>query len=320
MKLPFKIADKLADFSIIFSFTAPGYHIRKKLWIPETTNMKEKICIITGGNSGIGKAAAKAIAHKGSKIILVCRNTERGEKARHELIKETKNQNIFLEIADMSNLSSVSDCAHRIKEQYNHIDVLINNAGVMLHSHQLSPDGFEKTFATNVLGGFLFTHLLKDLLATSNSGRIIHVSSGGMYTQKLDIYDLDFKKKPYDGVTSYAQSKRAQVILSEIMAEEFKEYGITSNCMHPGWADTPGVEVSLPRFHKLFKTMLRNSYQGADTVVWLATSDDVKNKTGKFWFDRKPRRTHILPSTRSTKKERQLLWKECIKRCGKYFP
>lgn len=319
IKFPYLVADKLADLSVVFSYTAAGYHIRKHLWEYEHPDMYGKVCVITGANSGIGKAAAKALACTGCQLVLICRNRERGQNVCEELKHETGNSNIALEIADLSSLTSISDCAQKICQSYDRLDVLINNAGVMLHSRELSSDGFEKTFATNVLGGFFLTHLLADLLIASAPSRVIHVSSGGMYTQKLDVNDLEFQRKPYDGVIAYAQTKRAQVILNEMLAEKFGKYGVASHCMHPGWAATPGVKVSLPRFHCLLKLLLRNSSQGADTLVWLATTSKIASNSGKFWFDRRIRKTHIFPHTRSTKREHEQLWEECVKRCEKDF-
>ena len=132
-----------------------------------------------------------------------------------------------------------------------------------------------------------------------------------MYTQRLDVDDLQFERGRFDGVVAYARTKRAQVILTELWAERLAADGITSNCMHPGWAATPGVERSLPRFHRLLGPILRTPEQGADTLVWLAAAREVADETGGLYFDRRRRRTHVLPGTRSPAEDRDRLWAVC---------
>jgi dehydrogenase/reductase SDR family protein 12 len=157
------------------------------------------------------------------------------------------------------------------------------------------------------------TSLLIPLLTVSAPSRIVNVSSGGMYTQKLDVGDLQFERKPFNGVTAYAQAKRAQVVLTELWAKKLAGLGVTANAMHPGWADTPGVQTSLPTFHRLTKGSLRTPEQGADTIIWLAAAKSVAGETGKFWFDRRERGTHLLPGKQSSASERQRLWDECVR-------
>ena len=137
-----------------------------------------------------------------------------------------------------------------------------------------------------------------------------------MYTQKLDVDDLQFEHKPFNGVVAYAQAKRAQVILTELWAEKLAGSGVTVNAMHPGWADTPGVQTSLPTFRRLAKGSLRTPEQGADTILWLAVTRAVAGETAKFWFDRRARGTHLLPRTQSSAHDRQRLWDECVRLSG----
>ena len=153
-------------------------------------------------------------------------------------------------------------------------------------------EGFELTFATNVLGPFLLTNLLLDTLRRGAPLRIVNVSSGGMYTQKLDVDDLQLEQREYDPPAFYAHTKRCEVILTELWAERLRGSGVSVHAMHPGWADTPGVRTSLPRFRKLTRPLLRDSAQGADTIVWLATADEPAERSGLFWHDREPRPLH----------------------------
>ena len=129
-----------------------------------------------------------------------------------------------------------------------------------------------------------------------------------MYSQRIAVDDLQMKREPYDGTTAYARTKRGQVILTELWAERLRPRGIVVHAMHPGWADTPGVASSLPRFYKVMKPLLRTPAQGADTVVWLCASDKAAKSTGRFWHDRKPRPTHRLRRTEETPEEREALW------------
>jgi NAD(P)-dependent dehydrogenase (short-subunit alcohol dehydrogenase family) len=129
-----------------------------------------------------------------------------------------------------------------------------------------------------------------------------------MYTQRVRPDDLQMEKTRYDGAVAYARTKRAQVILTELWAERLRDRGIVVHSMHPGWAATPGVSESLPRFYKVTRPLLRTAEEGADTIVWLCASEEAGRTTGLFWHDRRPRPTHRLEATRETPKEREALW------------
>jgi NAD(P)-dependent dehydrogenase (short-subunit alcohol dehydrogenase family) len=135
-----------------------------------------------------------------------------------------------------------------------------------------------------------------------------------MYTRRLHLADPDWKKRSYDGVIAYAETKRAQVVLAEIWAEKLEGTSVVVNAMHPGWAETPGVEQSLPNFFRLSRAILRTPAEGADTVVWLAASERGRDSSGRFFFDRAPRRTHLLPFTKESEADRRRLWKLCERR------
>jgi NAD(P)-dependent dehydrogenase (short-subunit alcohol dehydrogenase family) len=146
-------------------------------------------------------------------------------------------------------------------------------------------------------------------LAASDDGRVITVSSGGMYSQRLDVPALSPRPdEPFDGVTAYARSKRAEVVLTELWSERLGGRGITFSSMHPGWADTPGVRSSLPRFRALTQWILRTPEEGADTIVWLAAAARLRGESGRFWFDRRVVPTHVLDRTRESPEERERLW------------
>ncbi|HET8593493.1 MAG TPA: SDR family NAD(P)-dependent oxidoreductase, partial [Solirubrobacterales bacterium] len=208
-------------------------------------------------------------------------------------------------------LSEVRSFAESFQARFDRLDVLVSNAGVLLQERTRTVDGVELTFATNVLGPFLLTRLLLPALRRSPSSRVITVSSGGMYTARLDPDDPQLDRREFDGPAFYAHSKRAEVVLNRLWSERHADAGIGFHAMHPGWADTAGVRSSLPRFRRLMRPLLRDSAQGADTIVWLATAPVLEPRSGGFWHDRKPRPEHRVPWTRETAPERERLWAEC---------
>ena len=314
----FRTFDTLLDKTVVLSYTRLGYALRQPVWKDSDldVDMTDQVCLVTGASSGLGRATAEGLARLGATVHMLARDEGKGKRVRQAIMRRTGNENVYLEIADLSSLTSVRDLAKRLLDRQRRLDVLINNAGALFSERETSVDGIELSFATNVLGPFLLTNLLISPLKASAPSRIVNVSSGGMYTQKLDVDDLQFEGKPFDGVIAYAQAKRAQVILTELWAEELAGSGVTVNAMHPGWADTPGVQTSLPSFHRLTKRSLRTPEQGADTIIWLAVAESVAGATGRFWFDRLERGTHLLPGTRSSPRDRQRLWDGCMHLSG----
>jgi NAD(P)-dependent dehydrogenase (short-subunit alcohol dehydrogenase family) len=310
----FRTLDTLLDKTVVFSYTRLGYTLRQMAWddADMEVDMTGQVCIVTGATSGLGRSTAEGLARLGATVYLLVRNEGKGEAIRAWIELRTGNEDVHLQVVDLSSLSSIRDAVARFLDRERRLDVLINNAGVLLPTRMESVDGIEMTFATNVLGPFLLTTLLSPLMKESAPSRIINVSSGGMYTQKLDIDDLQFERKPFNGTIAYAQAKRAQVILTELWAEKLAASGVTANAMHPGWADTPGVQKSLPRFRKIMNRSLRTPRQGADTIVWLAVAQRLTGESGKFWFDRRERGT-MLPRTKSSDEDRQKLWDECVR-------
>jgi NAD(P)-dependent dehydrogenase (short-subunit alcohol dehydrogenase family) len=150
-------------------------------------------------------------------------------------------------------------------------------------------------------------------LQASAPARIINVSSGGMYLAKLDPNDLQFERRKYEQLLAYAQSKRALMMLTELWAEQLKPSGVTVNCMHPGWVDTPLLQTGLPAFRQSTRWILRTPDEGADTIVWLAATPQLAAVTGRFWFDRRKRAAHKLSLTKNSPADYRQLWEECIR-------
>jgi NAD(P)-dependent dehydrogenase (short-subunit alcohol dehydrogenase family) len=313
-----RIFNTLLDKTVVLSYTQLGYALRRPLWKDADldVDMTDQVCMVTGASSGMGRATAEGLARLGATVTMLARDEGKGGRVREDIMRRTGNENVSLEIADLSSLASVRELAERFSGRERRLDVLINNAGALVPERDVSVDGFELSFATNVLGPFLLTNLLIPPLKASTPSRIINVSSGGMYTQKLDVDDLQFDQKPFNGIIAYAQAKRAQVILTELWAEKLVGSRVSVNAMHPGWADTPGLQTSLPNFHRITRRSLRTPQQGADTIIWLAVAKPVSGVSGKFWFDRLERATHLLPGTRSSPRERQRLWDECMRLSG----
>ncbi|PWA28442.1 hypothetical protein CCH79_00015947, partial [Gambusia affinis] len=313
-------------------YTKSGYEAAAKHFSPADleVNLSDRCFMVTGANSGIGKATAQEIAKRGGTVHMVCRNKERAETAKGEIVAQSKNENVHVHIVDMSSARQVWEFAQSFS-QNNKLHVLINNAGCMVNQRELTEEGLEKNFATNTLGTYILTTALIPALKKVEDPRVvgsvpirqtqwaaflndgccvcpqITVSSGGMLTQKLNVDDLQFEKGTFDGTMAYAQNKRQQVILTERWASQHKEIHFSS--MHPGWADTPAVQSSMPSFHAKMQSKLRTEAMGADTVVWLAVSPaTVKLPSGQFFQDRKPVATHLpLASSRSSPQEEEKL-------------
>jgi len=311
------LLDGVLDRTVIGGYTNAGYRIRSRGWsASELGSLGGSVVMVTGATSGLGLAAAGGFARLGATVWLVVRSEARGERARAAVLERSGNHDVHVGLCDLSDLDSVREFAERFAAQADRLDVLVNNAGVLPARRTMSPSGIELTFATNVLGPFLLTNLLLPLLERSAPARIINVSSGGMYTQRIRVDDLQSARGEFDGAAAYARTKRAQVILTEMGAKCLAGRGVAVHAMHPGWADTPGVQTSLPRFYRLTRPLLRTPEQGADTIVWLGAADEPGRRTGLFWHDRRPRPTHLLPWTRETQQERERLWARCVQLSG----
>ncbi len=305
------LLQQVADRTVlpgVFGFTKQGYRAHRRCWTALTASMDGRTVIVTGATSGLGLAAATRLASMGARIVLVGRNAERLDSVRQEIQAETGNTDLSVEVADLSMMSDIHALAGRLLKNEARIDVLINNAGVLLPTREVTTEGIETTLATNLLGHYLLTHLLLARLRESRPARIVNVASGGMYTQRIRVDDLQFTEQEWDGSVAYARTKRGQVIITEMLADKLRDSGVTVNAMHPGWADTPGVEKSLPAFHEKTRNVLRTPEEGADTMVWLAAAPEVEDVSGLFWLDRTPRATHVFPGTRETPGERAALW------------
>src|SRR5499426_848286 len=257
-------------------------------------NMNEKICLVTGANSGIGKVTARALAAGGATLIMVCRNRDKGEAARDEIVRETRNKNVDLMIADFSDPSQIRRLAAEVKAKYPRLHALVNNAGAYNDKKRLTTGGYETTFAVNHLGYFLLTVELLDLLKSSAPARVVNVSSEAHRSARISLDDLNLENG-YGGWKAYGQSKLANVLFTYELARMLKGTGVTANCMHPGVVGTGffnKIGSLAGKFLRLFAPFMRTPEKGADTVIWLASSPEVEGITGKYFVDRKEQATN----------------------------
>lgn len=318
---PRGIADALIEAPIVTSFTRFGYEARRRLagWTPlDDYDLSGRVIVITGATSGLGYAAAEQLARCGASLVVVGRNAERNERTVTALAASTGNPSITHVAADMGDYDQVRALAERVLTDHDRLDVLIHNAGALDPEHRVAPDGTEATVASQVVGPFLLTSLLLDRLAASAPSRVLTMSSGGMYATGLTVSGLEMSPEDYNGTEQYARAKRAQVTLNEMWAERHGDRGVTFHALHPGWADTPGVDAGLPTFAKVMGPFLRTPDQGADTVVWLAADETPLASNGRFWLDRVARPIHKLPTTRrtDTAERREQLWNRIAETAG----
>jgi len=289
----------------IFDFSKIGYNSVKKNFRALTEDLSNKTAVVTGASTGIGFETAMCLAKNGASVILVSKNLDRLKIAKDKIQHETGNAKIYMEPCDLSLLEETKKLAEKIKSSYSVLDLLVNNAGALFNERTVTEEGYEKSAALLLYSPYVLTEKLLDILEKSKSPRIINVSSGGMYTQKVEISDLE-NEKDYNGAVAYARAKRGLVILSDHWAKSLKAKGIHSYSMHPGWADTDAVRESLPMFYEFTKLILRSPRQAADTVFWLSAAEEVGLVTGGFWFDREKQPQHILNTTENSEEELQV--------------
>jgi NAD(P)-dependent dehydrogenase (short-subunit alcohol dehydrogenase family) len=250
--------------------------------------MEGKVVLITGGTSGIGKAAATALAAMGAGVVVTGRNRERGEAALREIRRASGSEKVSLMLADLAVQAEVRELADSFRERHDRLDVLVNNAGLIQSRRTETPDGIELTLAVNHLAPFLLTNLLLDLLKASAPSRVITVSSEARRQAQIDFDDLQSERR-YRAFPVYGMTKKANILFTYELARRLEGSGVVANCVHPGGVNTnfgdnnrsPGILL-----FRAFKPFMRTPEQGADTVIYLASSPEAAALNGKYLTDR----------------------------------
>ena len=310
--------DAALEATVIGSYTHIGAAVRSRSYHWERAlPLYGRTVVVTGATSGIGRAATMAMAGLGAALCLVARDPDLLELTRREARQAGGDPTT--EVADLEDLAQVRDLAERILQRYPRVDVLFNNAGTLFRSRRLAPGGADATIALNLLSPYLLTESLLAPLETA-AGRVITMTSAGMYTQRFDLPTLVMEEEGYKGAVAYARAKRAQVVLTEEWQRRYGARGIDFYAVHPGWSDTPGLAKGLPGFAKVMRPLLRTPAEGADTAVWLAGRPVGTEDGGGLWFDRRARSPYRLPwtweSAQRRKSQGKALWEWCRQQSG----
>jgi len=298
--------DWVMDKSLVLGYTKIGPAVRRAWWPHDAVPgaLVGRHVLVTGASGGLGLATARGLARLGAAVHLTGRDATRLDDARAQLLGEQPLAEVTTHVADVSNLAETAEFARQFSAEVPRLHAVVHNAGVMPPKRTTTAEGHELTLATHVLGPHVLTYGLREALA---GGRVVVVTSGGAYGQRLDVDDAEFATGDYSGVTAYARTKRMQLVLTELWARDLAADDIRVHSMHPGWADTPGVTDSLPRFAAVTGPLLRDADSGADTAVWLTATADAIG-TGGFWHDRRRRSTHYAPVGVETPQQVAQFW------------
>lgn len=306
MKTVRRILDGALEGSIVASFSKVGFDARQRLyeWSDDFNDLSGQVAVVTGGTSGIGKATAEALVDLGATVHITSRSQDRAEQAAAQMnLRQAAGQALGHSL-DTGDFASIDSFAGSIIAAEKSVDILINNAGALTSEYRTDNRGTELTLSTHLIGPYRLTKALRPHL--NDGARVIFMSSGGMYTQKLDVDTIEMSEEEYRGAVAYAKAKRGQVELVSHLGPMWAPRTLL-HAVHPGWVDTAGVDAGLPGFGKLMGPILRTAEQGANTAVWLAAAGVNGAAPGQFWLDRRPRRTAYLPGTATTAAERKRL-------------
>ena len=303
-----RAVDAALDRSLVLGYTTIGLAVRRALpgWPadPPAGALAGRHVLVTGASSGLGIATVEGLVDLGATVHMLVRDEAKGTGVADRIRASRPRAELRVWRCDVADLDDVRRFAADLAAEVPDLHAVVHNAGVMPPQRAESPQGFELSMAVHLLGPVVMTEALRGRLA---GGRVVLVSSGGMYAQPLRADDPDYRTGDYSPTTSYARSKRWQVEMAPLLAERWSVDAITVATMHPGWADTPGVQDSLPRFRALTRPVLRDDAQGADTSIWLAAVEPAP-ATGRFWHDRVERPTHLRRRTRPSDETRAAAW------------
>jgi len=315
-----RAVDAALEATVVLSFSKVGHAVRSRLdhWTPlEELPGQGKRVLVTGANSGLGYAAARTLLAAGAEVLISVRSEEKAEDTRRRLeadLGRDLGELLVTDLLDLDDLTQVRAFAERRLAEDAPLDAVVHNAGALFAEKAMTVDGLERTYQAHVVAPFLLTTLLLPKLAATAPSRVVTVTSGGMYAEKLVTARVDSPGE-YRGTVAYARAKRAQVVLTREWARRFGDTGVTFHVAHPGWALTPGVESSLPGFRRVTGPILRDPDEGADTIVYLAISEELDG-SGRLWHDRRPRSEHKVPWTIADRGEAGELWARVCRDAG----
>ena len=314
-----RAVDTALDRTVVPGFTALGPAVRRRLpgWPadPRAGVLAGRHVAVTGASSGLGRRTVLDLAALGASVHLVVRDTTEGERVAAEVREATGSPDAArVWRCDVSDLDSVRAFAAELLAAEVPLRGLVHNAGALPAERTESAQGHELTQALHVLGPVLMAELLLPALA-ADRGRVVLVTSGGMYTQRLPGHDPEYLRGDYSGSVAYARSKRGQVELLPLLTERWVARGVTVQASHPGWARTPGLDTSLPSFSTALRPVLRSDAAGADTTVWLVATEPAPT-SGRLWHDRRDRPTHVLPRTRPRPVDVEDYWRWVLSSTG----
>jgi dehydrogenase/reductase SDR family protein 12 len=307
------VLDRVLDKTVVPGYSAIGPALRRRWWPadPAPQALVGRHVVVTGASGGLGRAAAQGIAALGATVHLVGRTAGRLQESADAIRREVPGAILLEEVCDVSDLDAVRAYAEDLRARVPALHAIVHDAGVMPPERTESAQGHELALATHVIGPLALTEELRPSLAAAGSARVVIVSSGGMYSAPLDDTigdDVEYEHGDYEGIRAYARTKRLQVTVAELLARRYAADGIAVHSMHPGWAETPGITDSMPRFARVVRPILRTAEQGADTIVWLTAADAEEAPTGRFWCDRSPRPTYYLPGRSDDRTVRRAVW------------
>ncbi|XP_033247942.1 retinol dehydrogenase 12 isoform X1 [Drosophila miranda] len=283
-----------------------------------------KVAIVTGGNTGLGRETVRELARRGATVYMACRDKDKGEKARKEIVKETKNSNVFSRECDLSSLDSVRNFVDGFKKEQDKLHILINNAGVFWEPRSLTKEGFEMHLGVNHIGHFLLTHLLLDLLKQSAPSRIVVVSSKAHERGRIQVDDIN-SKLSYDEGAAYCQSKLANILFTRELARRLEGTAVTANTLNPGIADTEIARnmiffrTKLAQYvvetilRPLLWSLMKSPRNGAQTTLFAALDSDLDHVSGQYFSDCRPK--ELAPAAQDDDMARWL-WSQSEKWTG----
>ena len=306
MRAARRILDGALEGTIVASFSKVGFDARQRLyeWSDDFSDLGGQVAVVTGGTSGIGKATAEALMDLGATVHITSRSQERADRVAAEMNLGGAEGRAVGHSLNTGDFASIDSFAGAMIAGDSSVDILVNNAGALTSEYRTDNRGRELTLSTHLIGPYRLTKALHPHL--SEGARVIFMSSGGMYTQKLDVDNIEMSEEEYRGAIAYAKAKRGQVELVSYLGPVWAPQTLL-HAVHPGWVDTAGVDAGLPGFGKLMGPILRTAEQGADTAIWLAANGANGAAAGQFWLDRRARRTVYLPGTGTTGAERKRL-------------